>query len=228
MKEKEMLKIYKMRENELINKDKLLDDKNSYLQYLKYIGIPEKMSKNPAVIELSYQRFKNLSEDKTNYFTSDGIINENEILTFGYMEDAFKIGEEEKFIVNDGNIELINMLTYNGKILLFERTIFDNNGIAKKYYFCDMDTPGYKCTRKNNGKILLEELEKCDSGNPFALSEKKGNDNPIKYYMLYGRIYPKLGEWMKNNFPNYKSRFEMIDEISLQNDKNEEKNDETR
>lgn len=194
----------------------ILADRQTYSEYLKYIGIPEALATNPAVIELSLSEFEAGLRNGLEV-TKDGI--DAEHFVFGVTEQGFSIGKNDYFkTLEDSKIK-----KYNVSSILSEETIFNKYGLALEYHNYGMDHD-YTQYKRGKGQFSYDSYDgiatdsngtHTDSGNPFRFFTKSENHTPNKYYELY-RQYPYLNQWFRRTFPDYVEQFDMIDTKSTQ------------
>lgn len=190
----------------------LLADRETYVEYLKYIGVSQELYENPAVIEGSAKELEKKLMSGIAEATRVGIDCQKYI--FGNKDGDFYISSDEYFREADGKVNKIADSTY-----LYERTEYNKFGLALEYHESGMDHDYIDYVR-GKGSYSYDTYDGIatedtgiskDSGNPFKFRKMSEEENPVKYYELYASMYPRLGKWMRTFFPEYQVEFDKID-----------------
>lgn len=190
----------------------LLADRETYAEYLKYIGVSPELYENPAVIEGSIEVLEEKLMSGIAEATRVGVDCKKYI--FGNKDGKFYIDSDEYFREADGKVNKIADSTY-----LYERTEYNKFGLALEYHQRGMDHDYIDYIRKKGSYsyetydgIATEDVGvNDDSGNPFKFRKMSETDKPAKYYEMYASMYPRLGQWMRTFFPEYQAEFDKID-----------------
>lgn len=192
----------------------LLADRETYVEYLKYIGVSQKLYENPAVIEGSIEVLEEKLMSGIAEATRVGVDCKRYI--FGNKDGEFRIESDRSFIFveKEGKVK-----RFTDSYYLHDRTEYNKFGLALEYHHGGMDHDyidyvrgkGIYLDDNYDGIATQESGISKDSGNPFKFRKLSKEDNPAKYYELYASMYPRLGQWMRTFFPEYQTEFDRID-----------------
>lgn len=157
----------------------LLADRETYAEYLKYIGVSPELYENPAVIEGSIEVLEEKLMSGIAEATRVGVDCQKYI--FGDKDGDFYIGSDEYFREADGKVNKIADLIY-----LYERTEYNKFGLALEYHERGMDHDYIDYVREKGSYsydtydgIATEDTGiSKDSGNPFKFIKMSEEKNP--------------------------------------------------
>lgn len=187
----------------------LLADRETYAEYLKYIGVRQSLYKNPAVIEGSAEELEKILMNTDVEATRNGI--DCGDYTFGNTDGKLLMRPKVYFAEFDGKFERISNVWP-----LYESMVYSKYGLALEYHSGGMDHDYMDCIRNKrqysyesyDGIATEDSGVRTDSGNPFDF---RSGANPIESYQLYGSRYPGIGKWLRNFYPEYQAKFDEID-----------------